>query len=277
MFSKVIKSSFFIPLVATVAIFLPEPVAAQSNWYLNVSGQMTSGKYIYDTSTTSYVLYGGLRYQEARWYASVDFSAFAQNSDLVSRGGDMFLPGNQGMGDNGMHSGGHGMMGGGSSFTSGIGDIFLRGEYTFIGERTSLPSVSLNGLIKVPVAHTQNLYGTGEFDFGGGVSLRKRLGQYAAFADVGYKVLGDSDDFSYRNPFNYGFGLGRFFDGGKYSALLYYQGYTKILSEYDPPQQLSLGLNMGTSTALTLSITGTYGFNETTPDFGLSGGMMVAL
>jgi hypothetical protein len=277
MVSTVIKRGYFIPLIAVVAIFFHGSAIAQSNWYLNLSGQVTSGTYIYDTSTTSYVFYGGLRYQTARWYASVDFSAFAQNSDLISRGGDMFIPGNHGSGNNGMHSGGRGMMGNGSSFTSGFGDVFFRGEYTIISERTSLPSVSLNGLIKVPVVHTQDIYGTGEFDFGGGISLRKRLGQYAAFADAGYLVLGDPEDFSYRNPVNYGLGLGRFFNDGQYSVLAYYQGYTRILSGFDPPRQLSLGFNIRTSAAMTFSITGSYGFSETSPDVGISGGITVAL
>ncbi len=272
-FMKKIKA-----IVAAVLLLLPaSTLFSQGNWYINGSLQMVSGKYIYDESTSSYTLYGGIRYQTTRWYASADFSVFAQSSELVSRGGDMFLPGNQGQSGNGMHSGSRGMMTNGSTLSGGLGDIFLRGEYTFLTERNSLPSVSLNGMIKIPVAHTSDIYGTGEFDFGLGIALRKQFGQYALFTDIGYITLGDPEDYTYNDPVTYGFGVGRFFQNGQYSVLAYIQGYSKILSGYDPPRQVSLGFNIRTSTALTFSITGSYGFSETSPDAGVSGGITVAL
>ena len=265
-------------IVAAVLLLLPaSTLLSQGNWYINGSLQMVSGNYIYDESTSTYTLYGGIRYQTPRWYASADFSAFAQSSELVSRSGDMFLPGNHGQSGNGMHSGSRGMMTNGSTFSGGLGDIFLRGEYTFLTERTPLPSVSLNGMIKIPVAHIHDVYGTGEFDFGMGIALRKRFGQYATFADVGYIALGSPEEYTYRDPVTYGFGAGRFFHNGQYSVLAYYQGYTRILSGFDPPRQLSLGFNIRTNAAMTFSITGSYGFSETSPDVGISGGITVAL
>jgi len=265
-------------IVASVLLMVPvSSLLSQGNWYINGSLQMVSGKYIYDESTSSYTLYGGIRYQTPRWYASADFSAFAQSSELVSRGGDMFLPGNHSQSGNGMHSGSRRMMANGSTFSGGLGDIFLRGEYTVLTERNSLPSVSLNGMIKIPVAHTSDIYGTGEFDFGMGIALRKQFGQYATFADVGYIALGSPEEYTYRDPVTYGFGAGRFFRNGQYSVLAYYQGYTRILSGFDPPRQVSLGFNIRTSAALTFSITGSYGFSETSPDVGVSGSVSVAL
>ncbi len=274
-----LKYSINLKIIYTVLLLLipSSSVLSQGTWYINGSLQMVSGKYIYDESTSSYTLYGGIRYQTPRWYASADFSAFAQSSELVSRSGDMFLPGNHSQSGNGMHSGSRGMMGNGSTLSGGLGDIFLRGEYTVLTERNSLPSVSLNGMIKIPVAHTHDVYGTGEFDFGMGIALRKRFGQYATFADVGYIALGSPEDYTYRDPVTYGFGAGRFFHNGQYSVLAYYQGYTRILSGFDPPRQVSLGFNIRTSAALTLSITGSYGFSETSPDVGISGGITVAL
>jgi hypothetical protein len=262
---------------AIVLIVMPEPASGQHNWHLNISGQYTSGTYTYETPTTSYVLYGGLRYQTNRWYASIDFSGFAHNSELVNRSGDMFLPGGHGSGNNGMHPGGHRMTESGTSFTGGFGDIFLRGEYTILSERSSLPSFSINGLIKIPVAHTGDRYGTGEFDLGVGIVLRKRFGQFVTFLDLGYVALGEPDDFTYDNPVSYGIGAGRFFQNGRYSVLAYYRGYSKIIAEYEPPQQLSIGLNIRMSGTTTISATGSYGLTETSPDVGVSVGMNIAL
>jgi hypothetical protein len=250
---------------------------SQGSWYINGSLQMVSGKYIYDVSTSTYTLYGGISYQTPRWYISTDFSAFTQNSELVSRGADMFLPGGRGQDMNGMHSGERGMMESSSTITSGIGDIYIRAEYTVLTEMPSFPSVSLNGLTKIPVTQSQDIYSTGEFDFGIGMSLRKRFGQYAAFADIGYIALGDPDDYAYRDPITYGFGLGRFFHNGQYSVLAYYQGYSTILSEYNPPRLLSLGFNIRSSAVVIFSLNGSFGLSETSPDFGLSGGITVAL
>jgi hypothetical protein len=65
--------------------------------------------------------------------------------------------------------------------------------------------------------------------------VRKELGSFAVFADLGKLIIGDPDSVHYHDPVSYGAGVGKVFADGTYSAMMYYQAYTRILDGYDPP------------------------------------------
>ncbi len=258
--------------------------AGAGDWSINGSIQYLNGDYIYTTATSTYYVTGGIRYQTDRWNAGINVPAIAQNNNLVNSSGGMFLPSHRGEGGNGdgMGGGHHGggMRGGQiitddveSQYEMGLGDIYLSGQYQLVTELNNPLSVALTGQIKFPTASSSKNFGTGEFDYGLTANFSKRLGDYAGFLDASYWLLGDSPEIDYRNPFTYGLGIGRFFSGGQFSILVYYQGYTTILPDFDPPQQGSLGLYYRVNSQTVLSLTTSAGFSNTSPDFGLSVGL----
>lgn len=264
-------------------------IGSAGTWSINGSAQYLNGDYIYTTATSTYYFGGGIRYQAVRWNAGVSLPIIAQNNDLVSGSGGVFIPSHRGEnGGDGEPGGGHhggGMMGGGrittdhmvSHFEFGLGDIYLSGQYQLINERGYRPSLAISSQLKIPTANKALNYGTGEFDYGFAVNLSKRWNNYAGFVDIGYWILGDSPEIKYEDPFSYGIGIGRFFGNGQFSALLYYQGYTTVLENYDPPRQGSLGLYYRMSDQTILSATATAGLSNTSADFGLSLGFRLSL
>jgi hypothetical protein len=105
--------------------------------------------------------------------------------------------------------------------------------------------------------------------------MRKSFGEYVGFVDVGYLDIGDPEGLTYSNPVTFGVGVGRFFSQGRYSLLVYYSGYTKILDAYDPPQQLSLGVNARLSEEIIVSLIGSKGIGNSAPDFTLHSGLRI--
>lgn len=142
-------------------------------WSINGSAQYLNGDYIYTTGTSTYYLSGGIRYQSERWNAGISLPIIAQNNDLLSGSGGMFIPSHRGEsagggGTGGGHHGG-GMMGGGrimtdqveSHFEFGLGDVYLSGQYQLMTDRGTRPSLAISSQLKIPTASKEPNYGTG--------------------------------------------------------------------------------------------------------------------
>ncbi len=237
----------------------PTTVSAK-NWSVYTSASFNNGTYIYDQNTSNYYLNTGIRYQTTKWTASVAFPFIVQNSSVYNQG---TVSG----------SAGNAAMQGSESYSGGMGDVYLYSEYKLIKSNRLLPSFSVTGQLKIPTVKKLTLFSSGAFDYGLGMVLRKPYGMYSIFADVGYLLLGDPSGYNYINPFSFGFGLGRFFKNGAYSASIYYKGYTQIIGGIDPPQQLSLGLFSRISDSTIVSIFVGKGFSESSPDYALTGGI----
>jgi hypothetical protein len=266
----------FLGLITPGANFL----YAAGGWSLFTSLQFTRGNYTFENSTSTYYFYGGIRYRTPRWNLSATMPVIAQNSDLVTSTGGGFLPsgahGNEG--SSGSHHGG-GMDGAemSSFMTAGLGDLYLYGEYGLLPEQAVLPYVSANLKLKVPTAATGNNFGSGEFDYGLGIVLRKSINTYVGFVDIGYWILGDPPGVNYKDPLTIGAGVGRFFGYGRYALMFYFGSYSNILPEFESNRQISLGFNYRLNPGLIVTIITGAGLSETSPDFLLSGGMEWAL
>jgi hypothetical protein len=251
---------------------------------LSVTGgiERYSGTYTYQTTTATYALNAGMQYEEEEQFSfSLSLPVVFQNSNLVSRAGGMLLPhgnGGNSMSNSHAHNGG-GMMGinssSSSSYLSGLGDMLFEGSYYIAGESESMPSLAITGQIKVPTANTS--FGTGQWDFGGGVSAEKQFGTVSVSANAGALVLGDPAGTVYHNPFTFGASVGNSFMDGKFSAMISYLAYTHVLDGYDAPQQISLGVLSQTSSTTTLSLIGSLGLSNTVPALGISAAIGVTL
>ncbi|MCL4551104.1 MAG: transporter [Bacteroidetes bacterium] len=257
----------------------------QEGWTLSTSLQYSSGNYLSNNSNKIFYLYGGAGYQTGKWSFNISVPVAAQSAGGVGQVGGMMLPnGNNGnSGGSIMGNNGRGMMGSGNSFMNnqsmssfghvGLGDIYLYGSYNLFEDNASLFSLTLNSFVKFPTANNSQGLGTGKFDYGASATVRQTVGNYLAFADLGYIEIGKPANINYKNPVSYGLGVGRYFDNGNYSLLLYYQAYTTIIEGYDAPKLLSLGFNYKINPGFTLSLIGGAGLSKVTSDFSFSTGL----
>jgi hypothetical protein len=251
-------------------------INAKGQWSVSSSLQYSSGNYIYEQNTSTFYLYGGLRYRSNRWQMSASIPLITQNSDLVTGGGGTFFPSTHHSGESpGSSHHGRGMSGesGFSEMTMGLGDLYLNGTYRLLPENPKRPYLALSIRLKAPTASTQNGFGSGEFDYGASLTLRKRFDSYIAISEIGFWTLGDPPGVTYRDPLVVGVGGGKFFNAGNTGILLYYETYSTIVEGVPPLRQLSLGLNRRLSPGLMLSIIGAAGLSDSTPDVSLSGGL----
>ncbi|KAA3619382.1 MAG: DUF3187 family protein [Calditrichaeota bacterium] len=258
-FSEGILFAFGLQVLIGVLLFSGQTVAAE-NWSVFTSMSYNNSKYIYDQSSTNYYLNAGVRYRANNWSLSASLPFILQDSPLLDQSITAQSEDDETM---------HGM----DDFSGGIGDIYFYGSYRLFQARTSLPSLSITAQLKVPTGDELTLFSTGATDYGIGLSLSKNLGRFNAFADVGFLHLGDPQEIDYSNPFGYGFGIGRFFRNGTFSASLYYKSYTEIISDIEPPGQVSLGLFARLSPVAIVSFYIGRGFSESSPDVAFTAGI----
>jgi hypothetical protein len=295
-----IKSAFL--LIFSVILFNGVSFA-QEGWSVTTGLQYSGGNYYYNNYSKLFSFYGGVRYQSEYFSVNVTAPIIFSNNNSLSQSGGMMLPiggnssnNNNMMGSNTSSGNTGGMMGGSSggsmmgsngntsnsympgsssSMNSkvGLGDIYLSGNYQFYSDYENSFTALINYQIKFPTASGMTNIGTGKYDFGASVTLRKGFDSYLAIVDLGYLNIVDPNGITYNNPFTYGIGFGKYFNDGNSSLLLYYQGYTEIVSGYAAPQQLSLGFNHQLNSKLSLTLIGGAGLTKFSPGLLASAGV----
>ncbi len=258
-------------------------IVRQTNWYFNTSLQLAGGNFIYNSYSNILSLYGGIGYQKDNFGISFSIPVVGNNNNFISQSGGMMLP--IGNSQNGYQNspGGGGMMGGRNPMSSsagmnwGLGDLYIISNYQLLSENNSFSDVILNAQIKFPTASSHMGIGTGQFDYGASVTFRKSFDTFVAIADLGYLNIGDPSGITYENPFTYAFGLGKFFNDGRYSLLLYYSAYTEVVKGYEAPKQISLGINYKINENLILTGIGSAGLSKFTPAYTFSGGVRIGI
>jgi hypothetical protein len=251
-----------------------------SKWTLSTSLQVTGGGYIYNEYSIFYLLYGGIRYQINNLTLYGNIPLVAQNNPGFTQSGMMVIPaGKENEGEGGMMNGNN-MHGQNNSMDQSsmmnmhisLGDFYLYGAYQVLNEINHSIDLFINPNVKFPTAAGSTGIGTGKFDFGIFVNARKSIESFVVMAEAGFTKLGDPVGINYKDPFTYGFGIGKFLSENGNSVLLYYFSYTKILDNYEPPRQVSAGLNLNLASNTVLSLIGSVGLSNYSPDFSISGG-----
>ncbi len=223
-----LKSGLFFSLVVLAATVLKA-----GYWTLSSSISYNNSYYVYEESVRSYYINAGLRYHSNNWSVSA-YLPFIMQSNI-------FTDGTQNMDGNTTISARN--SGTAHSYNADIGDIFLYGEYRFLYPQRVLPALYLTMQVKIPTVPGISLYSTGKFDYGIGLTARQWISGFYGFANINYIKIGDPPGIDYKNPLNFGFGMGKFINNGKYAINLCYKAYTEIVDGYEPPRQLSLGFN----------------------------------
>ncbi|KAF0141808.1 MAG: hypothetical protein FD122_1363 [Stygiobacter sp.] len=260
-FGKPAFAGFLILLVISAS-----NLSAQGDWYFTSSVQLSGGSYILDSYNRVFSVFGGLRYQEENFGISASIPIVFSDNKEVNQISGMVIS-----------SGVNNTSALQSSASTGLGDLYSYLDYKIISDYETGVDVIMNAQIKLPTANANMNIGTGKLDFGGSVTLRKSLESFVGIVDLGFLNVGDPDSITYKNPFTYGIGIGKFFNYGEYSMLLYYTGYTIVIEGFDAPRQVSLGVNYRTSEKIILSVISSAGIGNTSPDFTLSGGIRVQL
>lgn len=263
-FGKLAQAGFLLLSLSTSGNLI-----AQEGWYFTSSVQFSGGNYVFDSYNRVFSVYGGLRYQGDNFGITASIPLVSSNNNNVNQSsGMMFSSGtNSGSNTSSMQS----------SMNFGLGDFYSYVDYKIVSDYETGIDVYLNAQVKIPTAASNIKIGTGKLDFGGSVTFRKSLDSFVGIVDLGFLNIGDPDSITYKNPFTYGIGLGKFFNYGEYSLLLYYTGYTTVIDGFDSPKQISLGANYRISNTVILSIISSAGIGNTSPDFTLSGGIRVQL
>lgn len=261
---KLAQTSFLLFLLLTSG-----KLSAQDGWYFLSNLQLNGGNYAFDSYSRAIFIYGGLRYQSENFGITASIPFVSTNSGRISQtNGMMFTAGNYNQTNtNSMQN----------KMNFGVGDLYVYMDHKIFSDYESGIDLFINAQAKIPTAAIRMNIGTGKFDLGGSVTLRKSLNNFIGIADFGYLNIGDPDSITYKNPFTYGIGVGKFFNYGEYSLLIYYTGYTKILDGFDLPNLLSLGINYVAAEKVILSFISSKGFGNTSPDFTLSIGARIKI
>lgn len=274
-------------LSVVILITLVKDIEAQydpeqrSKWTLITSVQATGGGFIYNDYSSLYLLYGGLRYQTDDWSVYGYIPLVAQNNSGFTQSGMMILPTGSGTDQSingGHHTGGNHMTGMSMvNLNFSLGDLFVYGSYRLLNEYDNPVELSITPGIKFPTAVGSSGVGTGKFDYSISATARKSFETFVFLADAGFIKFGDPAGINYNDPFTYGMGIGKFISDSGNNFLLYFSSYTKILDDYDPPRQLSLGFNFNLWHSMILSVIGSKGFGNYSPAFTASVGISLGL
>jgi hypothetical protein len=300
----------FAASAATCTLLAATPAAADGLSYHGSLG-VFNGDYTLSEETTSVVLLNGIAWLQGRWRVAVDLPLIYQDTPYVSYAGGIPVPtgrrwsqsqglaavsassqtGSQSGASNGTQAGDpNGTLGqgrqeqGGKVLVpdpdtvefdeTGVGDPLMRVDLRLGGsDRTRF---GLFGGVKAPIVDVDDGFGTGEWDFGGGVTFGAAAGRGRIFGELGYWVYGDLDLYELDDPMVATVGYGASFDE-RWSWLASLYAATASFDEVDGPAEASVAFQRAFDGGRFLSLTLGVGLTETAPDVRLTLGWSSSL
>jgi hypothetical protein len=244
--------------------------------------QFSSGSYIFAQRTNSLYFSNGISVSAGRLDLSASLPLISQSTPWISYGGAGMIPSG---GPQHMEVG-RGMFGRRKVFLQdttdyaavGLGDPILHAGLELVKESGAIPSILLGLDVKIPVADVDHGFGTGEWDYGAGLSLTKTLEEGSFFVvSMSYWVLGDMPGLRLKDALAYRIALVRPLPGGRMSWIASFSGYSEILADVEPPAHVTLGINYRLNPRTSLNGSAAMGVTETSADFSLSLGWQVGL
>ena len=239
--------------------------------------QFATGNYIFTERSTGLYLFNGVTVQRSPVRLSASIPVIFQNNPWITYTGSGLLP-SGGTRDIGEDTRGRTRLPDTTDYVDlGLGDMFIRGDLELLETAGARPGLQLSGSVKVPVADVETGFGTGEWDFGAGLSTSMSAGGFLLMADAMYWFLGDMPGLVLEDALSYGASMGRIFSGGRYGLIASFLGYTQTIEDVDPPLQLSLGFTYLDSAGRSFNGTCSAGLSESAPDIGISFGWQMPL
>lgn len=266
-------------LLAATGVLVSAPLAAQQVTY-NGSLYYSTGSYVFTDRTHSLWLTNGLSLRAGPLNISANLPIIAQNSGIVSFVAGQPLPtgGEQSGAVQGRGRGDR--IGSSAPSTTTDSTVVFRDSYEVqVGDPTMsasaeiysgfdfLRSVAVQGSAKAPLRTLESGVGTGEWDFGAGVSLVVGSGLTLVLGDVSYWSFGDLPDLELKGSVLYSLGLSRAVMDARGSVLLTVAGASSIIDSVDPPLSAGLGFLYTLGGGRTVSTGASVGLSEASPDF----------
>jgi len=252
---------------------------AQTKFYGNATLQFVGGNISDGSHYVSTYVYGGLRYQGQRLNLNLNIPVVFNRKGSFTQIGGIYVP--NGHKDNdenheGMFNHGSMMKNNttmNSSLDIGIGDLYLYGDYKLILQKNMLPEISLDGFVKFPTASSDLKIGTGKYDFNVAVSLRKTFSKFLFYTQIGYLFLGKTETADVVDPITFSIGAGRLLGAGNHAIYIGYDSYSTIVKGFASPKQLAIGYSYHVNPKLSYSVITSFGLNDSTSGFSISGGV----
>lgn len=150
---------------------------------------------------------------------------------------------------------------------AGVGDLTLGAAYTLPAEATRDFLVDLSLRLKLPTSDEDKRLGTGETDVAVAVDVSYPIGRVIPFAMVGYRFLGDTEEFDLRD--NWVTSVGGSVAVGDLFVIASYD-YTGAPTRFiDDAHELFAGLSGPLGERLSWTAFGTAGLSDGSPDYGL--------
>jgi len=255
----------------------------------NGSFQYATGSYYFTERTGSFYFSNGISISGDKSSISLSIPFIAQNTPWVSNVGTGILPTggpkNSMVGDSssgGKRRGNRNIDLSTSdtlSYTeTNFGDPSLSASIEVLSTKDQKTTISANGGIKLPLANPQKGFGTGEWDWGGGLSWSQHISSKTMLLTSGmFWKLGDMDDLDFNNIITYSAALGQSFSNGKWMAIISFSGTTQIIDNIDPPLTLGSGVNMQASDKVSLNSNLSIGLTESASDVSIGVGWSLKL
>lgn len=262
----------------------------------------STGEFLFTEPTTSYLLNSGLLLAAERWRLGATFRILVQNSSALSYVGGRFVatggPFARSVRDRASgepvasprRGRGGGSGGGGSAvvdsgavegpgpFEATLGDPMLDAGVELLRSSDGAVRVNAQGFVKLPLADPASGVGTGEFDFGGGLTLAAARNGTFFFADFSHWILGDLPDLPLRDLTSLALGVGRSYgEMGRWSLMGSASASTAVIADTDPAVSTTAGIGLMVAERRFLNASLTIGFTESTPDWGVSLGWRLGL
>jgi len=267
-----------VALAAAIGSAWAGPVAAQQVTYTG-SLSYSTGSYVFTERTHSFWISNGLGVRAGRVYLAATLPVVAQNSGVVTFVGGHPLP--TGGEQNGAVSGrGRGMrIGSGTSQITDSTVVFRNVYEVEVGDPMASASIeafqgvgvvrslSIQAGAKAPLRTLESGVGTGEWDFGGGLSMIVGSGRTLALGDVSYWHFGDLPELELKGSVLYSVGVSRSLWDARGSVVVTLAGASRIMDSVDPPLSLGVGLSYLPRAGRSLSLGASVGLTEASPDF----------
>jgi len=257
------------------------PARAQEVVYFG-SFQTTTGRYIFAERTTSIFVVNGIDVSSGRVHVSATIPFITQSTPWIAYGPVLIPSGgsqNAQVGDQIRRGKGGGTGGRGIVVTlptetvvreTGVGDPVFRVGADLLNGRSPV-QVTVSAAAKAPVASLADGLGTGEWDYGAGITVSRQQDVHRVFGTFEVWRFGDLPDLVIKDAAAYRVGYERFVSANRWSMLASVSGWTTVLDGLDPPVSVNAGLtrHLGAS-GRSVGVIAAFGVTEMAPDFSLS-------
>jgi hypothetical protein len=278
-------------LAIAVGVLAVAAVAAPAQSLSYVGGlQYATGDFIFTQRTWSAYLSNGLSWSAGRLRASASVPLVVQPAGwLQYSGAGMMVPTGGMAGSAGSPTGnssgmGSGMHGGTMTPSSdmpfsgvGIGDPIGRIDVALSRGDAEHPVVSLVGAAKVPLAHVNRGFSTGEWDVGAGLSSAVKVGSISVLAEALYWKLGNPPGASLRNAVAYALSIGRTLPRSRWSVIGTVSGASSLWTGLEAPVQAGVGVGYLLQSGSSVFATAAAGLTRTAPAISTALGWRVPL